>query len=989
MPSDSPSRNSPCPCGSGKRFKHCCGDLAADAAQTARPTLSGLMTSALDRQRSGDLEGAETSYRDALKLAPENPDCLHMLGVICHQTGRQHEALKLIFEALEATDWKMDAMRHNIGLVIAEILTSQHASQNDDLAGKYEDFLVSARPLPTPEQPLVSIVIPSFNHAQYIRQAILSVFNQTYRPLELIVIDDGSTDDSCELIEQALADAPIPARLVRQTNQGAHAALNLGCRLAAGDYINPLNSDDCFEPDRVERMVEDIAWRGGAWGFGTIRHIDEHDRPFANNGDLRESAYLGQLLRLGAYPSLGVALHAFNLAISTGNLFFSKRLFEATGGFRPLRYNHDWDFCIRASWIAEPRLSPHCTYLYRLHGRNTISEGRASTTSEANSIFGEYIATTSEPEFAPENPFALAFRNWAMDYFRFIWQAGQGALIPVATLSKLVHTLTDTGLLTEAEATPAGMTSANGLHELARRAFLSIAPPPDSRPLLSILLPTYNTPARWLHRCIESVSLQLHENWELCIADDASTEPHVLAIIREWAKRDERIRFRVRDSNGHISASTNTALEMARGDFVVLLDHDDELPCDALFWVAHALSRQPDAGMVFSNEDKIDELGQVSRTYHKVGLNRELLRAQNCISHLGAYRRSLIVEIGGFREGFEGAQDWDLALRVAERLGDAQIVHVPRTLYHWRSISGSTARGSSQKSYIVEAQRKALTEHHERAGRSARLLRLGDFWHTLYTEPDQTAAVTFVVDARGRPARIVPSFILSLSRGAGPRPVNFIVFDDSGAAFNMTDLAVTCCNALPGTPTGALWCGIPPDALGKYVVLCRPDWQPVEAHWLERWTGRAGIENTGFVAPRIVSGDGRIIYAGTVLTPSGEIRHPFAGRPSNYSGQACRAMLAQNYQAHCNTPLMIQSRHFVRLRGELACELGNAGASIAACLAARDLGLENPWYPPVTLTQTLDKPVEFPAAAEIDALRARWNHAFTHDPAHSPLTTGN
>lgn len=992
MPSNLPLHDSPCPCGSGQAFKHCCGALAGNSAQATQFALPARMNYALERQRAGDLTAAETGYREALQLAPQNPDCLHMLGVICHQTGRQQEALTLILEALEATAWKVDAMRHNIGLVIAQMLISQPEQQNHERARSYEQFLASRGAGSSHDKPLISVVIPSFNHAAYIRRAIRSVFAQTYRPIELIIIDDGSSDRSCEVIEETLLEAPFPARLIRQANQGAHAALNLGCQLAGGEYIQPLNSDDAFEPERLERMIEDVAGRGAAWGFGAVRHIDEQDRILTENGDLRQSAYLSALLRLSEYPSLSVAMHTFNLAISTGNLFFSKALFEATGGFRSFRYNHDWDFCIRASWIAEPRLSPHCTYLYRIHGRNTISEGRNPTTSEANTLFGEHIAATSEPSFAPENPFALALCNWSMDYFRFIWKAGQGALIPPTTLSHLVRALVHSGEFSETDAiacepqTPSRRLS--GLHQLAREAFLGIAPELAAKPLLSVLLPTYNTPARWLHRCIESVSMQFYENWELCVADDASTEPHVLAIVREWMMRDPRIRLRVRERNGHISAATNTALELARGELIVLLDHDDELTYDALFWIAHALSRQPDAGLIFSDEDKIDELGQCSETYHKIGPNRELLRAQNCVSHLGAYRRSLVEDLGGFRIGLEGAQDWDLALRVSERLTDSQIVHVPRTLYHWRSIAGSTARSSAQKDYVVEAQRKALADHHQRAGHPARLLRFGDYWQTLYAEADSTAAVTFVIDSRGQSARTVTAFVRSLVRRSGSRPVNFIAFVNSAEPLDLPGVALSRSEAQSGTPTGVLWNAIPPDRLGKYVVLCQPSWQPADDNWLERWTGRSSLENTGFVAPRIASANGKVIYAGTVLTPSGGVVHPFAGRSLADPGPACRALLAQNYQAHCHAPLMIQSHHFIRLREKVALGVGNAAACIAICLAARDSGLDNPWHPPVTLVHALDLPAQPPAPSEIETLRTCWNDAFVHDPAYPPLTRG-
>ena len=215
--------------------------------------------------------------------------------------------------------------------------------------------------------------------------------------------------------------------------------------------------------------------------------------------------------------------------------------------------------------------------------------------------------------------------------------------------------------------------------------------------LVSILLPTFNTPEIWLRHCLDSVLAQSYPHWELCVADDASTEPQVRKVLEAYAKHDSRIRITWRERNGHISVASNSALAMARGDCVALLDHDDELhPC-ALALIVEAWHRHPQWQFVYTDEDKIDADGQRYEPYFKPNWNQDLLHGQNCVSHLGVYSRTLLNAVGGFREGLEGSQDWDLVLRCSERLTPGQIGHVPAVLYHWRAIAGSTAQGVGEK----------------------------------------------------------------------------------------------------------------------------------------------------------------------------------------------------------------------------------------------------------------------------------------------------
>jgi hypothetical protein len=215
------------------------------------------------------------------------------------------------------------------------------------------------------------------------------------------------------------------------------------------------------------------------------------------------------------------------------------------------------------------------------------------------------------------------------------------------------------------------------------------------KPLISILLPVYNTDEIWLRRCLDSVLAQLYPHWELCIADDASTAKDIRRVLEKYRARDKRIRVVFREVNGHISAASNSALSMAIGDYIALLDHDDVLTPDALYEIASLVNQQPEADMIYSDEDKIDVQGRRHSPFFKPDWSPDTFLSLMYTCHLGVYRTALVRHIGGFREGFEGSQDYDLVLRLTEHT--ERICHIPKVLYHWRSIPESSAANFRQK----------------------------------------------------------------------------------------------------------------------------------------------------------------------------------------------------------------------------------------------------------------------------------------------------
>ena len=241
----------------------------------------------------------------------------------------------------------------------------------------------------------------------------------------------------------------------------------------------------------------------------------------------------------------------------------------------------------------------------------------------------------------------------------------------------------------------------------------------EVKPLISIIMPVYNTPENYLISAIESVRSQIYPNWELCIADDASTLNHVKNVLKQYASLDPKIKITYRKTNGNISAASNSALETASGDFVALMDHDDMLPSHALFMVALEINNQPDANLIYSDSDYLDTNGNRCNPYFKPDWNYDLFLGQNYITHLSVYRHSVIKKINGFRTGFEGSQDYDLALRFVESIKDATIHHIPHVLYHWRMVKSSFSR--TRLAEATRIARIAIHEHLDRCNEPARV----------------------------------------------------------------------------------------------------------------------------------------------------------------------------------------------------------------------------------------------------------------------------
>jgi glycosyltransferase involved in cell wall biosynthesis len=428
-------RNDVCICGSGMRLKQCCGRLnrafARDELQWA-----DLMSRALALHRAGSLDAAAALYEEALQLAPDLPDAVHMLGVIRLQQARIADALTLLHRAARLTNWQLPAVIHNLCLALPMVLADRDLAHAIRLWTRYEAWQVSLASAVPRAAPLVSVIVPSYNHARFAAAALASVYAQTYRRVELVVIDDGSTDGSPAVLAAALAACPFPHRLIARENRGAAVTINEGVALAAGDFVNVLNSDDEFEPDRLAVMVERIARPGARWGFADVCCVDTANFAIAAIADSFVDHARRARDRIPASDTVGLSFLGANAAISTGNMFIETRLARMVG-FRDLRYNHDWDFALRAALEAEPVHVAQPLYRYRRHERNTIAESATTAEAEMNAMLRDfYVHAIATKDFG--NPFAPAPRIWRNRFWQQALTSFHDAAIPVKDLRALL-----------------------------------------------------------------------------------------------------------------------------------------------------------------------------------------------------------------------------------------------------------------------------------------------------------------------------------------------------------------------------------------------------------------------------------------------------------------------------------------------------------------------------------------------------------------------
>ncbi|KAB8043588.1 glycosyltransferase family 2 protein [Janthinobacterium aquaticum] len=522
------------------------------------------------------------------------------------------------------------------------------------------------------------------------------------------------------------------------------------------------------------------------------------------------------------------------------------------------------------------------------------------------------------------------------------------------------------------------------------------------QPVISVVMPTYNPKPAWLIEAIESVRQQIYPNWELCIADDCSSDPEIRSILERYQREDSRIKIVLRSENGHISAASNSAIDIATGDWIALLDHDDLLSEQALFWVVEAINKAPDVRLIYSDEDKIDADGVRSGPYFKTDWNRPLFYSHNMISHLGVYQTALLREIGGFQIGMEGSQDYDLALRCIERIDDSQIHHIARVLYHWRVHSDSTAMSGDAKPYAQLAGERALKAHLLRRSIDASVEIVTGGYRVRYALPAQLPLVSLIIPTRNGLdlLRTCVQSILALTT----YPDYEILIVDNGSDDPDTlawliavqsDQRVRVLRDDRPFNYSALNNGAARHARGEVLGLLNNDLEVITPDWLDEMVSHALQPGIGAVGARLWYPDNTLQHAGVIVGLGGVAGHAHSRMLRHHSGYFGRASLLSAFSAVTAACLVIRKSIYDEVGGLNEVELEVAFNDVDLCLRVRELGYTNVLTPYAELyhyesaTRGLDDTAEKSArfGREVRYMMERWESLLQRDPAYSPNLT--
>lgn len=886
----------------------------------------------------------------------------------------------------------------------------------------------------------VSIIVTSYNHEKYIAQCLHSIFNQNYSSIELIIIDDGSIDGSVKVIERLITESPFAETyFYTQENQGPCVARNRGLDLATGNFIMIVDSDDFLDKSHVTQSLEILEKEQKDIAYCSQRDAETleivNEVPEFSLGRFITANYIGTstLIRTSAIKD-----HRFDLALNrvfmedydfylsliadgakavkVPNLYLNYRIIKNSinnrGSKRPERVK--WLEVYSYINGKYPEFGRNATNLIgswyleandEINQLSTITDKKiAMLNKEKEYLYQQH--QSNEKELLEKKEYIDLLNNQYQQldqlYVSIVnsksWKIGRvmthgyRKLLSIARRIKSKHT-------------PKAI-SANSYQEwinLTERKEIIDAERVtlDYQPLISILVPVYNVEKKWLLKCVSSIQAQTYENWELCLADDCSDNLETIETLHTLEKSDPRIRVVYRKKNGNISLATNSALELAKGEFIALVDNDDELPSNALFEVVHALNEDSNLDLIYSDEDKINQDGVRFEPHFKPNWSPDLILNQNYISHLGIYRRSIANEIGGFRQGYEGAQDHDFLLRFSEKTSRQKIKHIPKILYHWRAIQGSTALEASEKSYAYDRGVRAVQDALDRRGikglvTNGKYPGLYDISYDLIGEP----LVSIIIPTRNGYddlKKCVDSIVTKSTYS------NFeIIIADNGSDDPEIIKLFTEYRSKLGERFKNVLLDIPfnyskinnlavRESRGEYLLFLNNDTEVITPRWIEEMLGFAQFERIGCVGAKLWYMDDTIQHGGVVLGIGGIAGHAFLNAGPNEPGYFSRLYTDYDYTAVTAACLMVSRNDFDAVNG-FDESLTVAFNDVDFCIRIFQMGRQNIWAHKAELyhyesksrgyEDTPEKVARF--NGEINRMNARYGKFLKNDPAYNP-----
>jgi GT2 family glycosyltransferase len=539
-------------------------------------------------------------------------------------------------------------------------------------------------------------------------------------------------------------------------------------------------------------------------------------------------------------------------------------------------------------------------------------------------------------------------------------------------------------------------------HEEAIRRLAE--PPPAIGPRISVVMPVHDALPEHLEAAVGSVLAQSYEGWQLCLADDGSTSPGTVRWLRHQVPQDPRIALVHRSVTGHIAAATNSALALADGEWIAFLDHDDLLHPHALALIVRAVAEHPDLEAVYTDEDFIAPAGHRHSPHHKPAWNPELLRSHNYVTHLLCVRRSTLDRIGGIRAGFDGAQDYDLVLRLLDGVEPWRIGHIPLRLYHWRQSATSTAGGAGAKHYAVDAGRRALLDHARRRGLPApqvEPLATSCYYRLLWPVPGPAARTSVIIPTKDR-ADLLERCVDSLRRAPGMPLHEIVIVSNNTSTDRMRRLLGSLAlqpgvrvlhhegpfnwSAVNGTGVAA--------ATGDLLLFLNDDTEALSPGWLAEMAALAVRPGTGCVGARLLYPDGRVQHGGVILGLGGYAAHAHRREPKDRPGYFNRLQVRQSISAVTGACMLVRRSVFADAGG-FDPAYAVAYNDVDFCLRVAAMGLENVYTPfaeflhheSVSRGDETDPRSLARFQEEKDRLARRWAAMLADDPAYNPNLT--
>lgn len=459
-------------------------------------------------------------------------------------------------------------------------------------------------------------------------------------------------------------------------------------------------------------------------------------------------------------------------------------------------------------------------------------------------------------------------------------------------------------------------------------------------PLFSLIMPVYDTEAVWLREAIESVQAQLYQNWEMCVVNDASTKNYIAPILNTYAGSDPRIRVKHLSENRGIAGASSEALAMATGDFIGLLDHDDALTPDALWEVASRLNQSPELDLVYSDEDKLTADGVRVEPFFKPDWSPDLLLSMNYITHFAVFRRSLLETVGGFRMGYEGAQDHDVLLRVTEKTD--RIAHVPKILYHWRMADASSASSASAKPFASESGRRAVEDALKRRGYEASAEILAPGRYRARYKIHKSPLVSIIIPTKDQ-ARLLQRCVAGIEEKTRYHPYEIVIIDNNSIdpeTIRYLD-ALSDKHRVLRYPHPFNFSAInnfaADQAKGECLLFLNDDTQVIDGDWLTAMVEHVQRPEVGAVGAKLLYPDNTIQHAGVTLGICGGAGHAFKNLPNNRTAYFGLADLTRNTSA-VTAACMIIPRNVFDEVGGFDEELTVVYNDVDLCLRIREQG---------------------------------------------------